>query len=144
MSQTEIHVAIAILTREDKFLCQLRDDIPNIRYPGYWGLFGGHLEAGETPEIALVRELKEEINYTVNHDFRLFGYYPEPGLMRHIFHVPLTVDLEDLTLLEGWDLGFLTTDDIIAGKCYSPKANMTRSLALPHQRILLDFLGNGE
>ncbi len=29
---TEIHVAIAILYRDGKFLCQLRDDVPNIRF----------------------------------------------------------------------------------------------------------------
>jgi hypothetical protein len=37
-------VAIAIIARKGKFLIQLRDDIPTIVYPGYWALFGGHLE----------------------------------------------------------------------------------------------------
>ena len=30
-------------------------------YPNVWDLPGGHLEAGESPETALVRELKEEL-----------------------------------------------------------------------------------
>ena len=48
MNNQQIHVAIAILYQDNKFLMQLRDNIPTIAYPGYWGLFGGHLEAGET------------------------------------------------------------------------------------------------
>jgi 8-oxo-dGTP diphosphatase len=42
-----IEVTLAILQQADQFLLQLRDDIPEIRYPGCWGLFCGHLEAGK-------------------------------------------------------------------------------------------------
>jgi 8-oxo-dGTP diphosphatase len=30
-------------------------------YPGCWDLFGGHVEPDETPEVALARELSEEL-----------------------------------------------------------------------------------
>jgi 8-oxo-dGTP diphosphatase len=33
-------------------------------YPGVWDLIGGHVETGETPEEALVREIREEIGVT--------------------------------------------------------------------------------
>ena len=33
-------------------------------YPGVWDLIGGHVETGEMPEDALVRELREEIGVT--------------------------------------------------------------------------------
>lgn len=54
--------AAAILVHEDgRILMQLRDDRPDIWYPNHWGLFGGGVEAGESPEEALCRELYEEL-----------------------------------------------------------------------------------
>ena len=51
-------VALAMLQRNSCWLLQLRDDIDTILYPGHWGLFGGHVEAGEAPEQAVLRELE--------------------------------------------------------------------------------------
>ena len=56
-------VALAVLERDGAWLLQLRDDLESILYPGHWGLFGGHLDAGETPSEAVHRELLEEINW---------------------------------------------------------------------------------
>ena len=53
-------VAIAILYQGDRFLLQLRDDIPTIAWPGHWAFFGGHLEPGESADVAVQRELMEE------------------------------------------------------------------------------------
>lgn len=54
-----VEVALAMLQRDGRWLIQLRDEIPTIVAPGCWGLFGGHLDPGETPEQALRRELLE-------------------------------------------------------------------------------------
>jgi len=58
-----VEVALAMLHRDGRWLMQLRDEIPTIVAPGCWGLFGGHLDPGETPEQALRRELLEEISW---------------------------------------------------------------------------------
>ena len=52
-----VEVALAMLQREGRWLIQLRDEIPTIVAPGCWGLFGGHLDLGETPEQPLAVEL---------------------------------------------------------------------------------------
>ena len=134
-----IQVAIAILYREDKFLMQLRDEIPGILYPGHWGLFGGHLESGETAEAGLIRELEEEINYTINRPIK-FGCYSDERVIRHVYHAPLTVPIDALVLNEGWDLNLVSLEDICSGSCYSVKARQSKPLGVIHQRILLDFI----
>jgi len=66
-----------VLRREGRiFICRRRADQP---HPGKWEFPGGKLEAGETPSVALIRELREEL-----------GIEAEPGaeLMRYEFSYP--------------------------------------------------------
>lgn len=142
MSQQPVAVALAILYSGDRFLMQLRDNIPGILYPGCWGFFGGHLEPGETPEVAMQRELIEEIGYAPP-SFAKFRCYADTKAIRHIYHAPLTVGLDQLVLQEGWDLGFLTSEEIRQGSGYSAKAGQVRPLGTIHRQIVLDFLENG-
>ncbi|MEH1908598.1 MAG: NUDIX hydrolase [Nostoc sp.] len=139
MNNQPVHVAIAILYQKNKFLMQLRDNIPGILYPGYWALFGGHIEPDETPEVAVKREILEEIGYILP-PFVEFGYYPGERVVRHVFHAPLLMELNQLVLNEGWDMGLLTPEDIRQGNCYSQKAGEVRPLGSVHQRIMLDFI----
>jgi 8-oxo-dGTP diphosphatase len=134
-----IEVAIAILPYEGKFLMQLRDNIPTILYPGLWGLFGGHIEAGETPEIAVVREVIEEIGFEITTPAK-FGCYGDNRVMRHVFYAPLTVDLDKLVLSEGWDFGLITPAQIEAGFAYSAIAGEERPLGAVHQQIMIEFI----
>lgn len=142
MSVERVHVAIAILYQQDHFLMQLRDNIPGIFYPGHWGLFGGHVEPGETPDVAIERELLEEIGY-VPPALSKFGCYSDSRVVRHVYHAPLTVELNQLVLNEGWDMGLLTPEQIRQGSSYSAKANQVRPMVLPAQQILLDFVDRG-
>jgi 8-oxo-dGTP pyrophosphatase MutT (NUDIX family) len=132
-------VAIAILHQQGQFLMQLRDNIPGIVYPGHWAFFGGHIEPGETPEVAVKRELLEEIGYTPP-VLSEFGLYADSKVVRHVYSGTLTVPVTDLVLGEGWDLGLLTLEDIQRGDRYSEQANQVRPLGQPHQKILLDFI----
>lgn len=138
-TNTPIHVAMAVLYQNEKLLMQLRDDIPGILYPGCWGLFGGHLEPGETPEVGVKREVQEEISYTLIAPLKL-GCYNDEKVIRHIYYAPLDVPVEALILQEGWDLALISPQNIQRGRCYSKKAGEERPLGDIHQHILLDFL----
>ena len=66
MTETRKHteVAVGILIREDDAL--LLSTRPEGKpYAGYWEFPGGKLEAGETVEQALRRELHEELGITI-------------------------------------------------------------------------------
>ena len=141
--QKKVEVAVAILYRDREIFLQLRDDIPGIVLPGCWGMFGGHLEPGETPVEGLRRELKEEIDYDCDRAdlFRSFSYNDGPiSRVRHVFAVPLTVSEDRLTLNEGWDMGWWTPEQIRAGERYSARAESVRPLAEPHREAILAFL----
>jgi len=120
-------VALAMLERDGRWLMQLRDDVPGIVGPGCWGLFGGHLEPGETPEQALRRELLEEIGWGgVALEFRLLHQHPRR--LAHVFVGELTVPLQRLRLLEGQDMALVGATELRSGAIHSPKLGQTRPL----------------
>ena len=102
-------------------------------------MFGGHLEQNESPEIAVKREIWEEIAFELTQP-QYFNCYQDEAAIRHVFHAPLTVPLTQLNLQEGWDFALVPKEAIIAGQVYSVQAQQTRPLGPKHQRILLDFL----
>jgi 8-oxo-dGTP diphosphatase len=59
-----IAAAVVVDTSGD-LLLQLRDDKPDIIYPGGIGLFGGHREDDESALECVVRELAEELTYDI-------------------------------------------------------------------------------
>jgi len=97
----------AIIFENDKgeILLYLRDNKPGIPFPMHWDLFGGHIEEGETPEEALVREVKEEINYDLK-DFKFFKKYictegdAYPNI-KYIYSGRFNLPVDEITLLEG-------------------------------------------
>ena len=62
-SPLPVAVGAAIIAHQGKILITLRPQ--NKRLGGYWEFPGGKLEEGETPQDALARELKEELDITI-------------------------------------------------------------------------------
>jgi len=123
-----VEVALAMLHRDGRWLMQLRDEIPDIVAPGCWGLFGGHLDPGETPEQALRRELLEEISWQPP-ALELVMVHHIHRRTAHVFQAELSVPLEQLQLLEGQDLGLISPEELLSGSIWSAKLSSHRPLA---------------
>ncbi len=86
-----VHCACALILSERGVLLGRRS-ADRRRAPEKWDVFGGHVEAGETLEQALRRELREELDIVPN-DAQLFtrlhsdGDAENPPALIHIFVV---------------------------------------------------------
>ncbi len=110
---SQYQVAKAFIYHDDRLLLQLRDDKPTIYHPNHWGLFGGSLDPGETPQQAIVRELTEELCWTPPDPRFLFTWEEEmKPWVTYVFATPLTVAVEHLCLTEGQALGMFTLNEL--------------------------------
>ena len=107
------HSVKAVIYSKDKILLQLRDQKPNIFYPGVWGLFGGGMDDGEKPIDALKRELLEEIGLEIKDAKLLFSWnHDKYNSILHFFLVPLTIELDKLCLNEGQGMDLFSIEQI--------------------------------
>lgn len=136
-----LEVAVAMVEQEQQWLLQLRDDLDWIVAPGCWGLFGGHLEEGESPEEALRRELLEEIRWRAG-DLRYWFTHRNPQRSIHFFETSLNDPLESLQLQEGQDLILAKIEDLQKGLLWSPAIAEYRPLA-PSLQIALQKMELG-
>jgi len=96
---------VFLFDRRNRLIIYLRDDKPDIPFANHWDLIGGHVEEGETPEQALVRETKEEIGLELK-QWRLFRRYEcsagdaYPN-NKFIYHGGVDCLAAELPLLEG-------------------------------------------
>jgi 8-oxo-dGTP diphosphatase len=106
---TQRDVACAVLIDTlGRFLLQQRDDIPGILHPGTVGFFGGHREDGESYLECVVREIKEEIGYSVPAErFEYLTDFTEPNVDGHggslygKFFVARDIPTDGLIITEG-------------------------------------------
>jgi len=97
----------AIILENDKgeLLLYLRDNKPGIPFPDCWDLIGGHVEEVETPEEALVREVKEELDIDLK-DYTFYKRYEcltgdAYENIKYIYKGKINIPIEEVTLLEG-------------------------------------------
>jgi len=112
---TPLSVKAIIHDKRGRILLQKRDDNPAIMEPGCWGLFGGQVETGETLDVALVRELREELNSRVGDVKReIFrasrGTF---GIINVVFLMECTESEETFVLNEGQAYGWFSLDELV-------------------------------
>lgn len=122
-----IEVVAAIIVKDNKFFATQRG---YGEWKGWWEFPGGKIEPGESPEQALVREIKEELDVdiiiekfitTIEYD------YPDFHLTMHCF-ISRLQDNEQPLVLEHEAAKWLTSDHLDEVKW------------LPADKILIDKL----
>src|SRR3989338_6706477 len=104
---------IVFYNQEGKILLQDRRGIA--KRGEHWGYFGGGIEAGESPEQALVREVEEELGYKLE-DFEYFGRLKNTlpdgyTIDRYVFTSPLGKKTESFALKEGRGMKLFSLDE---------------------------------
>jgi len=122
------HAAVSLLVLEDgRYVMQLRDNIPNIFYPGHWGCFGGAVDPGERPLQALKRELVEELEFKakrasrftlLQYDLKRLG---RGKIDRVYYEVPVTrKEFRHFVLHEGKAFKAFTGRQLLSEKRVTP------------------------
>jgi len=79
-----------------------------------WAFFGGHIEEGETPEQAVVRETKEELDFDLK-EYRFIGMYDLSGdghkVHAYVFISPLKDNLKKFAQKEGIGMKLVSADE---------------------------------
>jgi 8-oxo-dGTP diphosphatase len=120
-------VSALLVTSDGRYLAQLRDESPRIRFHRHWGLFGGGVKDGESPREALIRELAEELEFTPG-ELRWFTevcfVIPQVGIgTRHkaYFEAPVEPDeVAAMVLHEGAEMRLFTPDELFAERRLVP------------------------
>ena len=89
---------------------QLRDNKIGVLNPEKWGLFGGSIEDNESPEVAAIREIKEELGITLDKKKLKFLIKFKDV---YIYHYFLTFELDKIILMEGQKAKFFTKTEVI-------------------------------
>ncbi len=115
------HAVVGLIVVDDqRYLMQLRSQKAGIFYPGHWGLFGGAVDAGETADEALERELREELGIEMpgaryftefTFDFDFWGY---GQVWRRYYRVAVTDQLtKTMVLGEGREMRAFMAKEIL-------------------------------
>lgn len=103
-----------LLIRGEQILLARRSNYKTF-YPGVWDVVGGHCEAGETPTVALLRELEEEIGVRAL-SFEEIAVLEEPEVVKngearyHVFVVTEWSGEPEIRNEEHSELRWLTLD----------------------------------
>jgi mutator protein MutT len=100
--------SMIFINDEKKVLLYRRDGNPSIPEPGKWDLFGGHIEAEEKPDEAIVREIREELGVRGEAyagirltEYRRFGTYSFADRDEHVYWSSLNQPESELVIKEG-------------------------------------------
>ena len=103
--------SILFVNDHRQVLLFLRDNKPDIPFPGHWDIPGGHLEKGETPEQCIIREMKEEIDLNLQ-EFELFLRSEYNERIEYLFWKKANLEIDAIHLTEGQRLRWFIRDEV--------------------------------
>ncbi len=114
-------VGVILLDPYGRFLLNRRDSEPDRRLAGRWSILSGHIQPGETPEEAALREIREETGHPVPRLHPVVRVsWPRPV---YLFGAALPVPVQDVILGEGVEHRFVDFDSV---SLLSPRAPLLR------------------
>ncbi len=122
---------LIILKSEDGRILLQHKDAGHKTLTNHWCFFGGSIEEGETPEQAVRREAKEELQIELD-CLKLWKKYEFDDKNEHHIHyyftAPLKHSIEQLKKqqLEGDDLALFTLEDLKGKILYKPEIKILK------------------
>ena len=107
-----IAAGIILINKQNKTLLLLRDDRIEIPYANMWDIPGGKVEIGETPELAIRREMNEELGIKDLGEINLFKIISSEKITDYIFWKRLNINTNELVLNEGQKIEYFDLDTI--------------------------------
>ena len=112
-----LYAGAVVVTPQSSVLCQLRDNKPDILFPGFWTCSpGGHIEFGEEPNAAITRELFEEFEIKIKNLKELMVIHESKRSIRGIYHAfvaELDSPVDQLKCNEGQKACFYSPEEVL-------------------------------
>ena len=131
-----VGVGVALIDEKSRLLLELRSDVL------MWGITGGKLEIGETPEECGIREIYEETGIILKQqELNFFGIYGKPEDGRILQYPDNRVHLLDIVYIAyiQSDSKFKLSIESLKVKFFSAK-NMPSAIVPPAIRPIADLL----
>lgn len=111
-------VSAFLYNAEGQVIAQLRDDKPGLAFPSCWSTLGGRVENDETPDLAVQRELIEEIEFcppltfwrSFAHHYSLNGIDYDVEIYAYVSEIQ--AEIGQIQLNEGQCIRYISVEDL--------------------------------
>jgi len=133
-----IHVAVAVIVNANNQICiSLRHK--NSHQGGLWEFPGGKVEQGETIEVALVREIKEELSLDVRQSRPIItiSHHYQEGNKSVVLHVRKVISYKgQATGVEGQQIKWVSIPELSGHDFPAANVAIIQALQLPDRYLI--------